>query len=146
MSWSAGPAACEVGEFCIEEIHETLLFSFWVAPGGVGLWALFMTGARVGSRLQGGAISYGDAIRFLGQATFGPTTDLAEHVQRIGYQAFLEEQFSAPRSDYPEPAPLGQPTARRIAPVRASEDNYTIPSPAYVWRVALVFNSPGTAR
>jgi uncharacterized protein (DUF1800 family) len=38
-------------------------------------------------------ISYDAAVRFLRQSTFGPTTSLIAHVQNIGFQAFLNEQF-----------------------------------------------------
>lgn len=41
-------------------------------------------------------ISEADAARFLTQATFGPTpTDIA-HVQRIGYEAWIDEQLKLP--------------------------------------------------
>src|SRR5262245_954357 len=41
-------------------------------------------------------------VRFLEQSTFGPTADLVTHVQDIGFEAFLNEQFAAPMDDYPE--------------------------------------------
>jgi uncharacterized protein (DUF1800 family) len=41
-----------------------------------------------------------DAARFLSQATFGPTTDLISKVQNEGFDAFLEEQFTAPVSSH----------------------------------------------
>src|SRR5688572_18865878 len=106
-------------------------------PAGLILWALFMTGGARSVAAQGGAISYGDAIRFLGQATFGPTTDLAEHVQRIGYEAFLEEQFSAPRSDYPDlpPWPTNRPSD---CTGPCQRDNYTMhPLQVHFFRNAL---------
>src|SRR5262245_21310846 len=46
--------------------------------------------------------SRADTIRFLEQSTFGPTSELVAHVQDIGFEAFLTEQFAAPMSDYPE--------------------------------------------
>jgi len=46
--------------------------------------------------------SRADTVRFLEQATFGPTSELVAHVQDIGFEAFLNEQFAAPMSDYPE--------------------------------------------
>src|SRR5215831_14985015 len=46
--------------------------------------------------------SEADTVRFLEQSTFGPTSELVAHVQEIGFEAFLAEQFAAPRSDYPE--------------------------------------------
>jgi uncharacterized protein (DUF1800 family) len=45
-----------------------------------------------------------DTIRFLEQSTFGPNATLIEHVQAIGFDAFLTEQFNStatPISGYP---------------------------------------------
>jgi uncharacterized protein (DUF1800 family) len=42
-----------------------------------------------------------DAYRLLGQATFGPTEALAARVESIGVEAWLGEQFAAPKSNYP---------------------------------------------
>ncbi len=39
-----------------------------------------------------------EATRFLTQATFGPTTADVEHLMNLGYEAWLDEQFSAPMS------------------------------------------------
>jgi uncharacterized protein (DUF1800 family) len=38
----------------------------------------------------------GDSARFLTQATFGPTPSLLTHLQLVGLQAFLNEQFNTP--------------------------------------------------
>ena len=38
--------------------------------------------------------SYSAAVRFLEQSTFGPTPALVEHVQQVGFQGFLTEQFA----------------------------------------------------
>jgi uncharacterized protein (DUF1800 family) len=46
------------------------------------------------------AISYDAAVRFLRQSTFGPTTALIAHVQSVGFQAFLNEQFVSTPSLY----------------------------------------------
>ncbi|MBC8143247.1 MAG: DUF1800 family protein [Armatimonadetes bacterium] len=46
------------------------------------------------------AISVSDAVRFLEQCTFGPTTADIARVQQIGYAAFIDEQFAAPTSNY----------------------------------------------
>ena len=48
-----------------------------------------------------GELSTADIVRFLEQATFGPTPELIEHVRQVGFEAFLEEQFAAPMSSYP---------------------------------------------
>jgi uncharacterized protein (DUF1800 family) len=43
------------------------------------------------------------AARFLEQSTFGPTTTSIQHVQQVGLQPFLTEQFNATASTYPTP-------------------------------------------
>lgn len=45
------------------------------------------------------------AARFLEQATFGPTPDLINQVQQVGFLNFLQDQFDAPVSTYADPAP-----------------------------------------
>ena len=42
-----------------------------------------------------------DATRLLEQTTFGPTDALVAHVQAVGVQGWLNEQFAAPESRYP---------------------------------------------
>ena len=51
-----------------------------------------------------------NAIRLLEQSTFGPNDALLVHVQSVGAQAFLNEQFAAPASQYPaiKYVPAGQ--------------------------------------
>jgi uncharacterized protein (DUF1800 family) len=51
--------------------------------------------------LQPSGPSRADAIRFLEQATFGPSESLIAHVQRVGFEQVLGEQFAAPASTYP---------------------------------------------
>jgi uncharacterized protein (DUF1800 family) len=41
--------------------------------------------------------------RFLRQTTFGTTPALMTHVQQIGFNAYLDEQFATPESVYPNP-------------------------------------------
>jgi len=43
------------------------------------------------------------AGRLLEQSTFGPTPQLINHVQQVGLQGFLTEQFNASASTYPAP-------------------------------------------
>jgi len=50
---------------------------------------------------QEGAISFNDAARFLDQATFGATLSDIQHVQDIGYSAWIDEQFAMGISNYP---------------------------------------------
>lgn len=48
--------------------------------------------------ISNGPVSYEAAVRFLKQATFGPTPVLIAHVQQIGLSEFIDEQFAAPIS------------------------------------------------
>lgn len=50
--------------------------------------------------LASGTPTAQDAARFLSQATFGATDALISRVQRRGFDAFLAEQFAAPKSSY----------------------------------------------
>lgn len=55
--------------------------------------------------------SNADAVRFLEQATFGPTQADISHVQQVGLRGYLMEQFVAPVSSYDDvpyvdPSPL----------------------------------------
>ena len=115
----------------------TTIFSFGWRPAALIVFVILVASGtpRVGA--QNGAIFYGDTIRFLEQATFGPTTDLVDHVQRIGYEAFLEEQFSLPRSDYPQLAPW--PATRPMdCTGPCQRDNYTMyPLQAHFFKNAL---------
>jgi uncharacterized protein (DUF1800 family) len=40
--------------------------------------------------------------RFLEQTTFGPTPQLVSHVEQVGFDAFLDEQFALPESPWPD--------------------------------------------
>jgi uncharacterized protein (DUF1800 family) len=46
-------------------------------------------------------VTYNAAVRFLEQSTFGPTQQSIAHVQAVGFDTFLAEQFAAPVSAYP---------------------------------------------
>jgi uncharacterized protein (DUF1800 family) len=46
---------------------------------------------------------YADAVRFLQMATFGPTPASVAHLQAIGRDAWLNEQFAMPASEWPNP-------------------------------------------
>lgn len=48
-----------------------------------------------------GAATTSDTIRFLEQASFGPTPAEVTRVQAIGFRAYLNEQFNLPMSSYP---------------------------------------------
>ena len=62
------------------------------------------------AQAQSPAQSYADAARLLEQSTFGPTPTLIDHVMQVGTQAFLDEQYAAPASQYPvlKYVPAGQ--------------------------------------
>jgi uncharacterized protein (DUF1800 family) len=47
------------------------------------------------------------ASRFLDQAAFGPDAATVAHVQSAGLRGYLNEQFTAPISPYPDPAMTG---------------------------------------
>ncbi|HYO62875.1 MAG TPA: DUF1800 family protein, partial [Pyrinomonadaceae bacterium] len=48
-----------------------------------------------------GPASAADTVRFLEQATWGPTQGEVERVRAMGLRAFLDEQFALPASSYP---------------------------------------------
>jgi uncharacterized protein (DUF1800 family) len=48
-------------------------------------------------------ISYSAAARFLDQAAWGGDAATIAHVQDVGFEQYLKEQFSAPISPYPDP-------------------------------------------
>jgi hypothetical protein len=47
--------------------------------------------------------SSGNAVRFINQTTFGATPTLKTHVEQVGLEGFLNEQFALPESTYPDP-------------------------------------------
>ena len=67
------------------------------------------------------------AARFLQQSTWGPTSDSISRVQTLGYDQFLQEQFSAPISSYPT-LPLVPSTPASDCPASSvcHRDNYTL--------------------
>ena len=70
-----------------------------------------------------------DVVRFLEQATFGPTDALVAHVAAIGYAAYLDEQFASHASSYPSLAPMPQSPKVGCPAGSAStclRDNYTM--------------------
>jgi len=88
-------------------------------------------GQSSASRLQASAgeeCATTDVVRFLEQATWGPTPDLVEHVCNVGFEEFLTEQFEAPMSSYPTlplfPTTRDTTTCPNNSP--CSRDNYTL--------------------
>ena len=74
-------------------------------------------------------MSKADATRLLEQSTFGPTDALVTHVQLVGPQAWLAEQFAATPSKYPAFAYV-PPGAMTFCATNANpaclRDNYTL--------------------
>ena len=75
--------------------------SIEVINPGVGSPTSNILQVQVGASNSG--VSASAAARLLEQSTFGPTPALIQHVQQVGMQAFLNEQFSATASTYPTP-------------------------------------------
>ena len=70
-----------------------------------------------------------DVVRFLEQATMGPTEALVAHVTAVGLERFLEEQLAAPPSGYPDlpPMPRDQQTGcPEGSPATCVRDNYSM--------------------
>ncbi|MBI1748410.1 MAG: DUF1800 domain-containing protein [Acidobacteria bacterium] len=70
--------------------------------------------------------SFNEAFRFLEQATFGPTPELLMHVQEVGFEAFLDEQFSMPITDYPALEEIWPPQPPPDCTGTCIRDNYTM--------------------
>ncbi len=71
--------------------------------------------------------SRNDTVRFLEQATFGPTPALITRVEKIGFRAFLDQQFAASPLPYPD-LPLMEREPPADCPVNSEcrRDNYTM--------------------
>ena len=83
-------------------------FSGWTgACSGLGSCMVTVTTATAATATfipsTPGGNTNAEAIRFLEQATWGPTATSIAHVQSIGKAAFLAEQFAATPSTYPDP-------------------------------------------
>lgn len=81
------------------------------SPGGTGSTGTGSGSTGTGSGGSGGssnpAVTVATASRLLDQATFGPTTDTIAHVQAVGVNAWLTEQYTAPATTLPLiPSPL----------------------------------------
>lgn len=74
-----------------------------------------------------GAATSADTVRFLEQATFGPTPAEITRVQNMGFRAYLNEQFSAPMSSYPTLTLMPTDTSQGCptgSPSTCVRDNY----------------------
>jgi uncharacterized protein (DUF1800 family) len=74
------------------------------------------------------AAATGDVVRFLEQATWGPTPALVERVRAVGFQQFLDEQFGAWPVIYPpmELYPTTRDTTNCPNGSTCQRDNYTM--------------------
>jgi uncharacterized protein (DUF1800 family) len=61
----------------------------------------------IGTPATGDKVTYNVATRFLDQAAFGPDAITTAHVQAVGLDAYLSEQFAAPITPYPDPSSTG---------------------------------------
>jgi uncharacterized protein (DUF1800 family) len=61
----------------------------------------------IGTPATGNQVTYDVASRFLDQAAFGPDSVTSAHVQAVGLDAYLNEQFAAPITPYPDPSSTG---------------------------------------
>ena len=61
----------------------------------------------IGTPATGDKVTYNVAARFLDQAAFGPAPITSAHVQAVGLEAYLDEQFAAPITPYPDPDATG---------------------------------------
>src|SRR5579863_9300131 len=61
----------------------------------------------IGTPATGDKITYNVAARFLDQAAFGPDAVTTAHLQAVGLEEYLNEQFAAPITPYPDPAATG---------------------------------------
>ena len=71
-----------------------------------------------------------DSVRFLEQATWGPTSSDLAHVRSVGYSAYISEQFNAPVTNYPTQdlyptdSSVGCPSG--TAPANCARDHYSM--------------------
>lgn len=89
----------------------------------------------------------GDRIRFLEQATFGPSAAADERLRRIGPRAWLAEQFDAPYPYIPWPNPPQMPTTppadcTQVTFISCYNDRYTmIPLQQWFFKEAFYGNA-----
>jgi uncharacterized protein (DUF1800 family) len=91
----------------------------------VGFLAVILATAMPSTGQAQISSSLADTVRFLEQATFGPNWNLIEKVRTLGFNGFLQEQFAAPMTDYPDLPPM--PTNRPAdCTGECQRDNYTM--------------------
>lgn len=72
-------------------------------PGGSNITANDTGQGVSGQTTINVVITTGQAVRFLEQSSFGPTSASIGQLQSIGFDAYISQQFSAPISTYPPP-------------------------------------------
>jgi uncharacterized protein (DUF1800 family) len=79
-----------------------------VTVGNPDPGAAVSTAVAVEADLPIAVVSARAAVRFLEQISWGPDPDSIARVRTIGFDAYLEEQFTSPSSSYPDqPASVG---------------------------------------
>jgi len=65
--------------------------------------AIVSTTSKIEAVVSGQAVTAAATVRFLEESTFGPMPALLTQVQQTGFTSFLNDQFNAPASTYPDP-------------------------------------------
>jgi len=88
--------------------------------------------------------TFEEAVRFIEQATFGPTPDLIAHVQDVGFDAFISEQFALADPVLPQPDnwPENPPST---CTGNCQRDNYSM-YPLQVGAFSAIMTSPHQLR
>jgi uncharacterized protein (DUF1800 family) len=99
--------------------------SIWVRHGVTVCACVVVVGIAHDGTAQRVQPTRGDTARLLEQATFGPTLDLIATVRSQGIDAFLNQQFAADPTPYPElpPMPATRPPE---CTGTCQRDNYTM--------------------
>ncbi|MEO6121562.1 MAG: DUF1800 domain-containing protein [Acidimicrobiales bacterium] len=84
-------------------------------------------------------LSYTDAARFLEQSTFGPSPESIAYLQQVGVEVFLNEQFHAPPTSFPD-LPMEWPGQVPVSCTgTCPRDNYSVyPLQTVFFRNALI--------
>jgi uncharacterized protein (DUF1800 family) len=91
------------GSATLAEVGNVLVTVQNPNPGGA------TSGTLMAQVVGGGSlVTPAAAARLLEQSTFGPTPELINQVQQLGFDAFLQSEFAAPGSTYPNPAATDQ--------------------------------------
>ena len=72
-------------------------------PGGSNITANDAGQGVNGQTTVNVVVTTGQAVRFLEQSSFGPTSASIAQLQSIGFDAYINQQFAAPISTYPPP-------------------------------------------